>query len=100
MLANVNLDKDLSVLANVGRVVVVGNRGRVEIDPQQTMARDAYIRGMTLFNVPDAELVGLHAAIGAALDAKTLRPIIDTTMPLSEAVRALREILEGDSRGK
>jgi NADPH2:quinone reductase len=100
MLANVNLDKDLSVLAKFGRVVVVGNRGRIEIDPRQTMARDAEIRGMTLFNVPDAELAGIHAAIAAALEAKTLRPIIDTTLPLADAARAHREILEGDSRGK
>jgi NADPH2:quinone reductase len=31
MIANVNLDKDLGLLARNGRVVVVGNRGRVEI---------------------------------------------------------------------
>ena len=50
MLANVNLDRDLDVLAPHGRVVVIGNRGRVEIDPRKTMARDAAILGMTLFN--------------------------------------------------
>jgi NADPH2:quinone reductase len=100
MLANVNLDKDLTVLAKFGRVVVVGNRGRIEIDPRQTMARDADIRGMTLMNVTDAELTAIHAAIGAAVEAKVLRPIIDATMPLTDAVRAHREILEGDSRGK
>jgi NADPH2:quinone reductase len=100
MLANVNLDKDLSVLAKFGRVVVVGNRGRIEIDPRQAMARDADIRGMTLFNVSDTELVAIHAAIGAALEAKTLRPIIDSTMPLADAARAHREILEGNTRGK
>ena len=35
MLANVNLDRDLDVLALRGRVVVIGNRGRVEIDPRK-----------------------------------------------------------------
>lgn len=100
MLANVNLDKDLSVLAKFGRVVVVGNRGRIEIDPRQTMARDSDIRGMTLMNVTDAELVAIHAAIGAALESKVLRPIIDSTLPLAEAARAHREILEGGSGGK
>ncbi|HEX8687672.1 MAG TPA: NADPH:quinone reductase, partial [Pyrinomonadaceae bacterium] len=33
MLANVNLNKDLEVLAKGGRVVVVGSRGTVEINP-------------------------------------------------------------------
>ncbi|HYR09120.1 MAG TPA: zinc-binding dehydrogenase, partial [Longimicrobium sp.] len=37
MLANVNLDRDLDVLAPRGRVVVIGNRGRVEIDPRKLM---------------------------------------------------------------
>lgn len=100
MLANVNLDKDLTVLAKFGRVVVVGNRGRVEIDPRQTMARDADIRGMTLMNVTDAELYGIHRALGAALEAGILRPIIDYEMPLAEAARAHHEILEGGSHGK
>src|SRR5690606_38876048 len=35
MLANVNLDRDLTLLAPKGRVVVIGNRGRIEIDPRQ-----------------------------------------------------------------
>lgn len=100
MLANVNLDKDLSVLAKFGRVVVIGNRGRIEIDPRQTMARDADIRGMTLFNVPDEELHSIHFALIAALEAGTLRPIIDTELPLAEAARAHREVMENNSRGK
>ena len=33
MLANVNLGKDLKILAPRGRVVVIGSRGTVQIDP-------------------------------------------------------------------
>ena len=50
MLANVNLDRDLEVLALRGRVMVVGNRGRVEIDPRKMMGKDGTILGMTMFN--------------------------------------------------
>ena len=53
--ANVNLGKDLAVLAPGGRVVVIGNRGKVEIDPREAMARDADIRGMVLSNAPAEE---------------------------------------------
>ena len=56
MAAHINLDKDLSLLTRFGRVVVIGNRGRVEIDARQAMGRDAAILGMTLFNVTPAEL--------------------------------------------
>jgi NADPH2:quinone reductase len=100
MLANVNLDNDLDLLAKRGRVVVVGNRGRIEIDPRQTMARDADIRGMTIMNLTDPELQSIHRALGAALEAKVIRPIIDTQIPLAQAACAHREVLEGSSRGK
>src|SRR5437868_5138233 len=49
MLANVNLAKDLTMLAKYGRVVVIGNRGKIEINPRDAMSRDASILGMTLF---------------------------------------------------
>lgn len=37
MLANVNLGKDLAILAKGGRVVIIGSRGPVEINPRDTM---------------------------------------------------------------
>ena len=52
LLANVNLGKDLTILAKAGRVAVIGSRGRVEIDPRDTMRRDADIRGMVMPNIP------------------------------------------------
>src|SRR4051794_12471526 len=36
MAAHVNLDKDLTLLARHGRIVIIGSRGRVEIDPRGT----------------------------------------------------------------
>ena len=56
MAAHVNLERDLTLLAKHGRIVVVGSRGRIEIDPRQAMGRDAAILGMTLFNVTPADL--------------------------------------------
>jgi NADPH2:quinone reductase len=100
MLANVNLAKDLTLLAKYGRVVVVGSRGKIEIDPRDTMSRDADIRGMTLMNATPAELAATHAAIRAGLENGTLRPIIEERLPLAEAAKALAEVLEGNSHGK
>jgi NADPH2:quinone reductase len=100
MLANVNLDKDLKVLAMGGRVVVIGSRGRIEIDPRDTMTRDASILGMLLFNVTNAEASSIHAALVAGLENGTLRPVIGKEMPLAEAPRAHREIMEPGAYGK
>jgi len=100
MLANVNLGRDLSVVAKNGRIVVIGSRGPVEINPRDTMARDASILGMTLFNVPPDAMKGIHAALVAGLENNTLRPIVGTEIPLADAARAHREILENTHAGK
>jgi NADPH2:quinone reductase len=100
MAAHINLDKDLGLLARGGRVVVIGNRGRVEIDARQAMARDAAILGMTLFNVSPADLGGIHAAIGAGLACGALNPIVGREMPLGEAPRAHEAVLEPGALGK
>ena len=100
MAAHINLDKDLSVLAPRGRVVVIGNRGRVEIDPRQAMGRDAAILGMTLFNASPAELASIHAALIAGLANGSLNPVVGREMPLSEAARAHEALLEPGALGK
>ncbi|MGB6976014.1 MAG: NADPH:quinone reductase [Gammaproteobacteria bacterium] len=100
MLANVNLDNDLGVLAKFGRVVVIGCRGRIEINPRQTMTRDTDIRGMSLFNASHEELYAIHRALGAALELGILRPIVDEEISLKDAARAHREVLMGNSLGK
>jgi NADPH2:quinone reductase len=100
MLANANLDKDLDVLAFRGRIVVIGSRGRVEIDPRKTMGKDAAILGMTLFNATREEFVEIHAGIRAGLDNGTLTPVIGREMPLEEAARAHEAVMEAGALGK
>ncbi len=100
MLANVNLDRDLGALARGGRVVVIGSRGTVEINPRQLMTRDAAIVGLTLFNASPQELEGIHAAVFAGLEAGTLRPVVGRELPLAEAARAHEEVLKPGAYGK
>jgi NADPH:quinone reductase len=100
MAAHVNLDKDLTLLAPRGRVVVVGNRGRVEIDARQAMGRDAAILGMTLFNATDQDLASIHAALVAGLENETLNPVVAREMPLADAARAHEAVMQPGARGK
>ena len=79
-----------TLLAQHGRIVVIGNRGRVEIDPRRTMGRDAAILGMTLFNVSRAELRAIHAALVAGLANGTLNPVVGREMPLADAAQRAR----------
>ncbi len=100
MLANVNLGKDLPLLARHGRVIVIGSRGTVEITPRDLMSRDADVRAMTLFNATPAELAGIHAALAAGLENGTLRPIVGREMALADAAKAHTAVLEPGAIGK
>jgi NADPH2:quinone reductase len=100
MLANVNMGRDLGILARNGRVVVVGSRGPVEIDPREIMKRDAAIFGMVLMNADTHEINSIHAALAAGLKYGTLCPVIGREIHLSEAALAHHEIMEPGTYGK
>ncbi len=100
LLANVNLGKDLTILANGGRIAIIGSRGRVEINPRDAMQRDADLRGLVMPNTPPAELASIHAALVAGLENGTLRPVIGKEFPLAEAAQAHRVVMEPRAVGK
>jgi len=100
MLANVNLDKDLKGLALRGRVVIIGSRGRVEIDPRDTMGRNADIRGLTLFNATEEDLKAIHASLLAGLENGSLRPRIAIELPLADAAKAHEAVMKNSKIGK
>ena len=100
MLANVNLPKDLEIVALYGRIVVIGNRGTVEINPRAAMGRDASILGMNLFNMPASLAPEAVAFIGAGLENGTLHPVVGQTFPLAKAAAAHEAIMAGGASGK
>jgi len=100
MLANLNLDADLALLAMRGRVVVVGNRGRIEIDPRQTMGKDASILGMSLWTMSDEEIAAMHRGMAPQFASGALRPVVGPTFPLAEAARAHEAVFAPGARGK
>jgi NADPH2:quinone reductase len=100
MLANVNLSADLKMLAMNGRVIIIGNRGEISINPRDLMSRRASARGFTLWAITPAEEAEIHGGIFAGLENGTLRPIVGKELPLAEAARAHKEILEPGAAGK
>ncbi|MBI4948912.1 MAG: NADPH:quinone reductase [Deltaproteobacteria bacterium] len=99
-LANANLGADLEFLAKHGRVVVVGSRGTVEVDPRDAMSRDLDIRGMSLFNADDMDLASIHAGLMAGFENGSLCPVVGRELPLKDAARAHHEIMEKSAHGK
>jgi NADPH2:quinone reductase len=100
LLANVNLGKDLTILAKGGRVAIIGSRGRVEIDPRDAMQRDVDLRGMVMPNTSPAALASIHAALVAGLENGTLRPVIGKEFPLAEAPKAHLAVMQPGAFGK
>ncbi len=100
MLANVNLRRDLDLLAPRGRVVVIGSRGAIEIDPRATMTKDSAILGMSLMNSSAEELSEIYGDLVKGFDAGTLRPIVGRKFPLTEAPKAHAAVMEPGARGK
>ena len=100
MLANVNLGEDLRLLAPNGRVIVIGSRGSVEIDPRDAMMRDADIRGMVLPNASAPDLDAIYKALGEHLADDRISPVVGRSFPLASAAEAHRAVMAPNARGK
>jgi NADPH:quinone reductase len=102
MRADVNLGKDLGILAPGGCVVVVGSRGEVAINPRDLMSREAVILAMVILNATPEEIREIHRALGQGLANNSLKPIIDQEFPLERAADAHRKLMDpaGGAAGK
>lgn len=100
MLSNVNLGKDLEALGRNGRIVIIGSRGKVEVNPRDAMTREAAIFGLMLFNATASEKREIHAAIDAGLRNGGLRPIVGKRFALADAPRAHEAVLAAGAFGK
>jgi NADPH2:quinone reductase len=100
MLANVNLVRDLDLITKRGRVVIVGNRGALELNPRAIMSKDATVVGFTNWNATPTELAIAHAAIVAGLSRSGYKPHVGKEMPLGDAPRAHEEVMKPGAYGK
>ena len=100
MLANINLGEDLRLLAHSGRVVVIGSRGSVEINPRDAMMKDADIRGMILLNATAEELAAIYQELGKQLAAGRISPVIGREIPLADAAESHRTVMASNALGK
>ena len=100
MLANVNLELDLELIAPGGRIIIIGSRGKVEITPRHLMLRDASVIGMLLWNTPDKEFEDAKAAIHDLFVRSLIHPVVRREIPLASAPEAHRLVMERGAHGK
>ena len=95
MAANVHLGDDLSLLSASGRVVVVGGRGHVAVNPRDVMRGETSILGLRLFQSSAGELSEAHAAIQAGVATGWVQLILGKQYPLESASQAHLDLMCG-----
>jgi NADPH:quinone reductase len=100
MAAHVNLNHDLTLIAPRGRIVIVGSRGNIEIAPRLIMGQNAVVTGLTLWTATDDEMRRAYAGLAEGLANGTLKPVISAELPLADAPKAHRKVLEPGAHGK
>lgn len=100
MLANVNLQKDLQLLAHGGRVVVIGSRGDIQITPRLMMGKESAVMGMALWASGSGKVRSAHVEIERLLQAGQLKPVVGRSFKLSQAPQAHQAVMEKGAMGK
>ena len=100
MLANVNLATDLDLIAKYGRIIIIGNRGEVTINPRMMMMKELDVRGLALFNGSRSEMENITSDLLTGLADGSLNPVVGTEMTLAEAAESHRAVMKPGAFGK
>ena len=94
MLANVNLNTDINVLARHGYIVIIGNRGTIDgVNMRSLMQCEGHIVGL-LRGDPWEDKVAV-AGINGALFSGVLKPVVSPDIYyLSDVAKAHRDVIE------
>ncbi|KFV40292.1 Quinone oxidoreductase, partial [Tyto alba] len=93
MLSNVNLAADLQLLSYAGRVMVVGCRGPIEINPRDTISKESSIIGVSLFLATEEERHECATALLDGIEAGWLKPVVGSEYPLEKVAKAHEDII-------
>lgn len=100
MLANKNLAADLRLLSIGGRLVVIGSRGEIAINPREIMAREAVVTGVMILRNDAREQEKIFSAVCRGIAERKFTPVIGQEFPLARAGDAHRAISAPGAKGK
>lgn len=100
-LANVNLGHDIQMLREGARVMIVGCRGSVSINPRHLMAPEARVQGVALGSSSAGEWTEMGAAIVAGVEAGWVNPVINREYSLDQVAQVHYDIIHSKgAKGK
>ncbi|HEX6075516.1 MAG TPA: NAD(P)H-quinone oxidoreductase [Micromonosporaceae bacterium] len=100
------LARNLDVLAPGGQIVVIGLQGgrKADLDLAALMAKRATVTGTTLRSRPPEQKTAIVRAVRddvwPLIERGEIRPVVDRTLPVTEAAEAHRIVESSDHIGK
>ncbi|MGZ4619498.1 MAG: NAD(P)H-quinone oxidoreductase [Frankiaceae bacterium] len=100
------LARNVDVLAADGRLVIIGLQGgrRAELDIAALLGKRGSVHATSLRHRPAAQkasiVAGVRAQVWPAIEAGTVRPVIDRVVPIAEVAQAHRAMEDGGLIGK
>ncbi|XP_074077268.1 quinone oxidoreductase isoform X1 [Macrotis lagotis] len=93
MASHLNLHNDFQLLSYGGRVIIVGSRGSIEINPRDTMKKEISIIGVALYSSSTEDFLQSLAALLAGIETGWLQPVIGPNYLLENASQAHEDII-------
>lgn len=93
MLSNVNLQRDLEMVKFQGRIVVIGCRGTIEINPRLFMGKEANVLGVMLSAATNEEWREVTSFLEAGMETGWVQPVIGKEYPLEEVAKAHDDVV-------
>lgn len=101
ILSNVNLARDLELVAPKGTILVIGCRGPIEINPRLLMKKESKLQGVMLTVASNQEILEATAYLEAGLQRGILDPVIGLKYSLNDVQQAHKDIIHNTgSKGK
>ena len=100
-LANVNLEKDMQMLKRSARIMVVGSRGSITINPRHLMAPEASIQGIALATTTEKQYQEIGSAIIKGVTSGWVNPVVHREYSFDETQQAHYDVINSKgARGK
>ena len=100
MLANKNLEFDTKIINKFGRIVVVGNRGRLEFNPSNLMKNEANITSVNVGYMTAEDFDTAMLGILDMIEKDKLRPLVGEKFTLDQTKEAHQHLIDGPGNGR